>query len=229
MAALETRDIVPVHSRISWGAIFAGAITAFTAFILLSVLGTALGLNLTGRVEDRTLQVGAVCWTIGSALLALFLGGWITSQYTTGEDRLEAALYGMVMWGVVFVMLLGFAGGVVRSGLNAALTVASSPAVAEMTNRLSDADLQRVGVTQEQLDQLRARAQNPTAELHKAAEYPGTQAAAWWTFAGMILSLLAAVGGAIAGAGPTLALARIGFRSTMVGQVQQPRQTANIR
>jgi hypothetical protein len=62
MATNETiraEDVLPVRSRISWGAIFAGAMVALSLYFLLTMLGAALGLS----VGDRIAQIGQDIFT----------------------------------------------------------------------------------------------------------------------------------------------------------------------
>ena len=60
--------------------------------------------------------------------------------------------------------------------------------------------------------------------LYTATPAISPQAAAWWGFAGIILSMAAAIGGSDAGAGPTLVLRQIrerrGFVTTSRTQLQ---------
>jgi len=62
---VKAEDVIPVHSRISAGPILAGAILALATYLLLTLLGTALGLSIHGRVSDKGLAIGAA-WVSGS-------------------------------------------------------------------------------------------------------------------------------------------------------------------
>ena len=86
---VETQDVVSVGSRVSWGAVFAGAVVALTLCIFLSVLGAALGLTFLHDTEARAEHVatGAGIWTIVSLLISLFVGGLVTSRTTVGERK----------------------------------------------------------------------------------------------------------------------------------------------
>ena len=68
----------------------------------------------------------------------------------------------------------------------------------------------RAGLTDAQVQQVRA-------ELPSAAQVQGASAeAAWWSLLGVALSLAAAVGGAVAGAGPRAESGGVLFRRTTV-------------
>ena len=72
-------------ARISWGAIFAGAIIALATQLVLTLIGTAVGLATlnpeTGQnPSGTTLGIGAGVWLVISSLVSLFLGGYIAGR-----------------------------------------------------------------------------------------------------------------------------------------------------
>src|SRR4030095_14055815 len=82
-AAVETfRSFDLPFTRISWRALFAGAIIALAAQLVLTLIGTAVGLATlnpaTGQnPSGTTLGIGAGIWLVISSLVSLFLGGYI--------------------------------------------------------------------------------------------------------------------------------------------------------
>lgn len=223
MSTVQTQDVLPVRSRVSWSAIFAGAVVALATYLLLSTLGVALGFTVSSQVGDKELSIGVVTWAVITTLVSLFLGGLVTSALAVGETKTEAAIYGIIVWGVVFASLLWMLAGGVRLGFNAVMGVASTPSATVVTARLTDRDLEAVGFTPQeitdrraQFDQLRARNQNLSTEMRNVAEDPRTIQAAWWTFGGIFLSMLASVAGALTGSGPTLTLAAARVRATIL-------------
>jgi ABC-type transport system involved in multi-copper enzyme maturation permease subunit len=98
METVQTQDLVPVRSRISWSAILGGAVVAMAIYLLLG----ALGLTLTDRVGSQELGMGAAVWAVATLLVSLFVGGFVTSQCTVGESKTESTIYGVIVWGVVF-------------------------------------------------------------------------------------------------------------------------------
>ena len=140
--AIHPEDVLPVRSRISWGAIFAGAFTSLSALVLLTMLGTALGLTW-GEHTDRGdyVATGAAIWTAFSGLIALFLGGVVTSMFTAGESRAEAVLYGVVLWGVLFVSVAAISVAGTRLALGGVLETANA-----VTNA-AGSDWERVATT----------------------------------------------------------------------------------
>ena len=79
-ATLRAEDLVPVRSRVSWGAIFAGAVLALAVYLILTLLGGAIGLTVSDNVRTDTLKTGGAIWAILATAIALFVGGWVTTQ-----------------------------------------------------------------------------------------------------------------------------------------------------
>lgn len=209
---VRTEDVTPVRSRIGWGAVFAGFMVALAMYILLSLLGTAVGLSVVRSVRDDVLGYAAIAWSIVTILVSMFMGGWVMTQLEVGENRGEAVLHGIILWGVMFAALLWMASTGIRIGFNALLGVAANPAV----QNLSAEDLQRHGYNTEEINRIQTWFQNMPAELRSLAQDARTVQAAWWTFFGLLLSLLASIGGALAGAGPALNLRTIYMRYTSI-------------
>jgi hypothetical protein len=208
MATIQPSDVLPVRSRVSWGAILAGAFIALAVFILLGALGTALGITVADRVEDESLAMGAGIWAAAALLIALFVGGIVVSRCTVGETKMEAVLYGGILWGVVCSMLAVAGASLVSTGLETAMRMANAPA-AVAVNRVPDDKLIGYGMTKENIAKYRA-------EMNETLRDPRTKAGVWWAFAALVFSIGAAICGAIVGAGPNLVLAAVRVRTTAV-------------
>jgi hypothetical protein len=220
---------------VSWGAILAGSVIALTSYLLFSALGVAIGFSVADRVGDQELGIGAIIWAIATTFVSLFIGGCVASQCAVGETKREAVIHGTVMWGVVFGMLLLLMASGVQMGFNALIGIASTPAGTAAVNRLSDEDLRAAGFTDEQIAQSRAQFDRlrsgdaASVELRKVASDPRSITAAWATFFGLLLSIVAAVGGSLLGAGPNLVLTGLGWRSTVVERREVPAREAALR
>jgi hypothetical protein len=232
MATIQASDVLPVRSRISWGAVLAGAFIALTTYLVLTMLGLAMGLSLSNRMSSHSLVVAAGIWAIASMLVALFVGGCVCSRCTAGENKVEAAMVGIVVWGVFFVLLAWLSAGALNTGLRAVFGVSETATRASNDgNPLSEQSLRDAGFTERQIadmraqfDKLRGRASNLSDEDRETAHRNAT-AAAWWTLTGIILSLAAAVVGGLVGAGPTLVLTSLRLRSPITtnrGVLQEP-------
>ena len=199
------QDIASVGSRVSWSALLAGAVVALTVYLALGTLGVAVGLSTAGtHIDGGALAIAAAVWAAISMLVALFLGGFVTSKSTVGENHAEAMTYGLLLWGTIFVALVVLTGLGVNLGVGGMLGQMSGPGVASSSfaeDQLRSGD---VAFTEEQIDMLR---QMNTSSAHIRAT-----TAAWWTFGTLIVSIIASVGGALAGAGPELSLESIRAR-----------------
>jgi hypothetical protein len=120
-------------------------------------------------------------WGFISLLIALFAGGWVTTQVTAGETRTEAVLYGVVLWATTSVLLLWLAASGVQAGMNAALAAQS----------MTGGNQAAAATDTEQTDEQRQAAMERAREAGKEG--------AWWAFGGMLLSMVAAIGGALVG------------------------------
>ena len=209
-ATVHAEDMVPVYSRVSWGALLAGLFVTLTVFILLSVLGTALGLSITDNARPETVAAGAGLWALVATVLAFLSGGCVVTRCTAGESRTEAVMYGTVLWGATFALILWLSGGVLRTGFATMLGTANVLANAGVTPANWEQAARQAGVPQDQIDRMRAAlSTGPDARAVSPQ-------AAWWAFAAVLVSLLAAIAGALIGAGPSPAWRGIMFRRTTV-------------
>jgi ABC-type transport system involved in multi-copper enzyme maturation permease subunit len=212
---LSREDLVSTGSRIAWGPIVAGSVLALAFFFLLSLLGAATGLSVSNNVDVNNIGIGAAIYAIVVVAFCLFVGGAVSTILTVGENKREAAIYGLLVWSLTFVMMLGLIAGGLRAGFGAmASVVTAGSQVAEATpqDRL-DAIARDSGVDQADVKDLRAKIkakydEQMTPEKKQQALATGTNAT-WIAFAGVLVSMLAAVGGAMCGCGPTLRLMAI--------------------
>lgn len=219
-------DVYPVRSRISWGAILAGAVIAIATYLLLTMLGSAIGLSVEPSADDDVLGWGAIIWAVVASLLAMFIGGWITSLCTAGESKAEAAIYGFVTWGVTLGLLLWFIAVGIGAGVNTMMGLAETAASADANWA---AAARRAGIDPQTIDQWQKSLQNAPAQANQAVQDPANQEAAretaaagsWIALAGMLLSLGAAIAGAVFGAGPAFHLGVAVSTKTTVGAARR--------
>ena len=205
-------DIAPVRSRISWAAILGGALVTLAAYLVLTFLCAAIGLSLTETtIRDRTIAIGAVVAAIIVMAGSLFLGGWVTTQLSVGENTREAVIYGVLTWAVVTAISLCMIGTGIRAGYMALM---GSALVAQNEQQIQGKTWEEMardaGVKQEDInklnpDRVRAEANDP-ANQERARQTSIT--VAWALFGGTLLSIGAAVGGAVVGKGASFRLFR---------------------
>ena len=242
--------------KVSWGGIFGGVLVAVGLLLLLTALGVAIGVSAAqpGQTDASTLGTGAGIWAGVSLLIALFIGGLVSTRIGAISDGATGFFEGALVWVVSLLMMAYFAtsgvtmlaggafqmvGGatqaistVMQSGGGPNVDVSGS--VDQMIQRLKDSQTaqqiasatgmqqsevqatlsetaQRVENNRDNPTQAAAEARAGLAQLmekarssgaleQKAQEMqPQATRAAWITFGALVLSLLAAVLGAISG------------------------------
>jgi len=206
---VRPEDVTSVGTRISWGAVLAGAVVAMAVYMVLTTLGTAIGFSIGRDTRVEALAGGALVWAIMTTALALFAGGWTTSQLTAGETKCESMVHGLILWGTIVATMLWMTTAGVHSGFSAILNVAYAGQTA------TDGDLEtgarKLGFTQEQIDEAKRKLNRTADEARDAATDRDTKDSArrgvamltWGALFGMLLSMGAAIGGAVVGAGPS--------------------------
>jgi hypothetical protein len=215
-------DLLPVRSRISWGAIVAGSVLSLALYFLLTLLGGAIGFSISGSTSASGLTTAAAVWAIIVTAGCLFIGGFVASQFTVGENKTEAAIYGLLVWATVFTMLLWLMATGVKAGFNAMIGVATvgTTAVNATAQNTTQADweaaAQRAGVPVERITEWKEKARNAPADIKATIDDPATkqkaEAAAreageaatkvtWYTFLGTLVSMIAAALGGYVGSG----------------------------
>jgi hypothetical protein len=141
--------------RISWAAVFAGVILAMGIHLLLSVLGTGIGVSTIDPVQQTTpdakvLGVSAGIWWAVSSLIALFVGGWVAS-YLAGIPRsLDGILHGLLTWGLATLLAFIFIGSAVGTLVGGALNLTgtigkgAAGAVSAVAPQIADAAKQKL-------------------------------------------------------------------------------------
>jgi hypothetical protein len=224
--ALKTEDVVPVGSRISWGAIFAGAAIGLSTFFVLGLLGGSIGLSVRENITADTFGTGASIWAIVSAIVAFLVAGYIVSQCTVGENYGEAVIHGLVTWAVMLVIVFSLTALGVRAGFSAILGAAAiGENVAQATGETAESIARRGGATDADIQAARDR----TAAAVREAQDPATQEeaaetaekASWVSLVGVMLSMAAAALGAFLGAGPQIRLFGVAAPAT-VTRVRTP-------
>lgn len=199
---VQAHDVMSVGSRVSWGAVLAGSVVAIAVYAALTMLAIALGITTMDTIQKDTFAVSALVVVLFNSLIALFLGGFVASRATVGEDKTESLIYGLLVWGVLFVFTLLTSAGM---GLGVGL-MASNAVKPQAAQNPSSADLAgSIGLSEEQ--------QAKYKEMYEDAQQVTSQVSpttmAWLGFGGMVLSILASVGGAVTGAGPELVIRQL--------------------
>ena len=194
------RKVLEAHAarevqKVRWGAVIAGLFLAISTQIVLGLLGIAIGLSSVDmRVPNPLSGFGesAGAWTVGSALVSLFVGGYAASKLACAVSRKEGVLAGILTWATSLVACLWM----VFAGLHAADTVVRPPALGPLSA--------------------------PRIERMAQAPSGATMKGHWFALGGALVSLMAAMmGGAMGAAGTRKGLAGIGAQKATQQEREQ--------
>lgn len=242
--------------KVSWGGIFGGVLVAVGLLLLLTALGVAVGISAAepGQTDASTVGTGAGIWAGAALLIALFVGGLVSTRIGAISDGATGFFEGALVWVVSILLMVYFAssgvsmlaggafqmvggatqaiGSVMQGG--GAPNVDVSGSVDQIVQRLKDPKTAQqiasaTGMQQSEVQatlsetaqrvennrddpakaaaeakagmaQLMDKARSSGALEQKAQEIqPQATRAAWITFGALVLSLLAAVLGAMSG------------------------------
>jgi len=195
--------------RISWGAIFAGAVVALAVQLVLTLVGGAIGLATlnpaTGQTpSSTTLGIGAAIWLVISSLIALFIAGYVAGRL---GGTFNGWLHGLATWATVttltLLLLATAAGGLVgaASGLGAfAVSNSDKVSSAELPRNVQQQVDQLTAQARQSADQAAAQAQQTTPEQREAQARDLGQRAAKGGAAGTGAAAVGLILGALAAA-----------------------------
>jgi len=195
-----TSPLASLGSRIRWGAILAGFFVTLATSLALTALGIALTLSLANVMSADALRIFAGVWAMLTLLGSLFLGGLITSRMTVGEsDIVEPSVYGTLLWALTFVALplLPLAAANIGFGSLSAEQQQQVQSQAQEEPAVTEENLTESGLDPEEAETV-AQMANPQGSMTSWMSGNATEAA-WLTFAAILTSLAAAIGGAILG------------------------------
>jgi hypothetical protein len=195
---VEEHDTRP-RNRVQWGPVFAGTVTALVTLLLLSVLGLAIGASAFEPGVDRSdWGTAAGIWGAISALIALFVGGWVAARAAAVAGGFAGLLNGFLVGAATLLIilwltttgvtnLLGFVGN----------NVADIAAVASETLNLPpDAE--------NQVQDAATSAQETANEvLNDQETFDRVAGGAWGTFIVLLVALAAATFGGLLGRNDT--------------------------
>ncbi|HYD57654.1 MAG TPA: hypothetical protein VEB41_12160 [Burkholderiales bacterium] len=198
--------------RVSWGGVWGGVLLAVGLLVLLTALGAAIGITAAepGQTDAGTAGRAAGIYGAVALLLALFFGGWAATRMGAIVDRATGFCEGALVWVVSVLLiaalgvmglgnLLGGALSLAGNASQAAATAAQTPQGSQQVENASSGASQAIGQAKDKVGELMGRAQSGELEQRAAQAKPAAQRGAWITFGALVLSLLTAVIGAMAG------------------------------
>jgi hypothetical protein len=192
-------EFCAVQSRVSWGAVMAGAVVALAIYLVMTLLGAAIGLS-TADVNFATdgLSTGAGIWAVLTTIIALFAGGWVASQSVVGETKGEAVVHSVIMWGVVMAMIMWLVASGARAGFSAMVGFSQFAENIGQQGMIADAR-QRTDAAVATAERSSNDLANDPAQRERMRQRASE--ATWWALLGTLLSMAAAVGGGWVGGG----------------------------
>ncbi|MFO7596405.1 MAG: hypothetical protein R6W92_08695 [Desulfocurvibacter africanus] len=133
MASIHPDKAMPTVgsvSRLSWGAVFGGTALAITTLMLMVLLGMAIGFfALNVATEENPLGgmgVGSYIWWVLSWIVALFIGGCVTSRFAGLQRTNDGMLHGLVTWALTTLVILMLLTNIIGTVVGGAFSVAKS-------------------------------------------------------------------------------------------------------
>lgn len=145
--ALEARGM-----QVSWGGVWGGVVIGFGVLLLLTALGLAVGASAfdPGETGAQSLGIGAITWAAVSLLLALYIGGMVSTRIGAVFDKTTGMFEGSLVWVLTVMLIVYLAGsgmGMVAGGafkLVGGATQAIGTMVADGTPDLSEGTIDDV-------------------------------------------------------------------------------------
>ncbi len=198
MQLLVTQNGLP---RVSWGAVVAGVILSLIVYLVLSILGAAVGASLLSPLSQpnpmRAFGFGSGVWMIVTTVVAVVVGSYFAGRCAP----VLGWLHGLLAWAVMILFVTYAAASLVGSAVSVAGKVATAGATVGASSNGSQPDGSLAGSVKQQLQgavaSATAVASSPQAEQN-AREAADTAAraiarATWFSFAALIVGAIIAV------------------------------------
>jgi hypothetical protein len=120
----RTNILPPQGPRVRWGGVMSGLFIAIGVLMVMSALGLAIGVTALGDPREATgdtasgLGIGAGIWAFITLLIALFLGGLVSTKVTDRPDRPGAVMHGALVWVLFFLFTIWLIGSGISLGLS---------------------------------------------------------------------------------------------------------------
>ena len=130
-AAVLPEGAPSLPARVSWGAVFSGAVVALTIGLMLNALGAGVGATTVDAAardtpSASTFGIGAAIWVLVSNLIGLAIGGYVAARLSGTSDNTDGTLHGLAVWGTTFLISAVLLGNLVAGIASTATAGASS-------------------------------------------------------------------------------------------------------
>jgi len=125
----------PTIAVLRWGAIFGGTAAALATWLLLYVLGLAIGFSSINQADLgslKSLGLFSGLWSVLAPLPALFVGGVVVSRGAGVTDKTTGVLHATVVWALSILaatwLVVNLLTGLVSGAFSAAKSTAHTAA-----------------------------------------------------------------------------------------------------
>lgn len=111
--------------NLSWGAVFAGAVTFTAVFTVLNLITAALGFGIFSPNDSNTLSnvaIGTSIWTVVTLVISFLCGGYVAGL----SARKEGMLHGLLTWSLSILLLFTFVSSMIAQALGLATSTIST-------------------------------------------------------------------------------------------------------
>lgn len=117
--------------RVSWGAVFAGAVVAVAIGLMLNALGAGVAAAMVDATQRETpsagsFGIGAAIWLLVANLIGLGVGGYVAARLSGNTDDTDGTLHGMAVWATTFLISAILVGNLVAGAASTATNAASN-------------------------------------------------------------------------------------------------------
>ncbi len=196
MRLLTTQDGLP---RLSWGSVIAGVILSSIVYLVMSVLGTAIGASLLSPLSQPNpmhgFGFGSGVWVIITTVLAVFVGSYFSGRCAP----VLGWLHGLLSWAVMTLLIVFGMTSLIGGAISTAGSVAATSAqVGATAANQTNTDTSMVNSAKQQMQAAVAsaasEASNPEAEqdARQVADSAarGVARASWFSFAALIVGAI---------------------------------------
>ncbi|MGI4811857.1 MAG: hypothetical protein ACRYG5_17830 [Janthinobacterium lividum] len=205
MRLLTTEGGLP---RISWGAVIAGVILSLIVYLIMSVLGTAIGASLLSPMAQQNplhgFGFGSGVWVIVTTVIAVFVGSYFAGRCAP----VLGWLHGLLAWAVMVLLVAYGMSSLIGSAVSTAGSVAATSATvgANASNQPGSAGAM-INSAAQQLQgaaaSAAAEASSPDAQqdMRQAADTTARTVAraTWFSFAALFVGAIIALGAGATG------------------------------
>jgi len=196
----RTPGAVVFPGRIAWSAVIAGSLVALAVALALAILALGLGLGaidvVSGEEPSGTVTGAVGVWWTVSAMLSLFVGGWVTGRIAGGPFAPGGVFLGVLVWALVTLASFYLLTTTVSTLVGGPLAVATDSVYGVLREVEAQPPLDTgpiEGLDEENLEDVEEMRAEAARQLAARAE--GAMAAGMWAAFTLLLGGGAAVAG----------------------------------